>query len=171
LTYSWDLDNDGIFETPGQSAIFDAALLTAPATFIVNVQVTDDGGLTAEDSATINVIYNFTGFFPPVVNPPAINMSKAGSAISLKFSLGGDKGLDIFALGYPQSVQIACDTGAILGIPEQTVNPGGSSLTYNPLTNQYTYPWKTIKGWAGTCRQLTVKLIDGTVQIANFQFK
>ena len=27
LTYEWDLDNDGIFETPGQSATFDASTL------------------------------------------------------------------------------------------------------------------------------------------------
>ena len=32
--------------------------------------------------------FNFTGFFPPVDNPPTINTVKAGSAIPVKFSLG-----------------------------------------------------------------------------------
>ena len=115
--------------------------------------------------------YNFTGFFPPVDNLPALNKAKAGQAVPVKFSLNGDKGLDIFAPGYPQSMQIACDTSAPLGAPEPTVNPGSSSLTYDPVTDAYNYVWKTDKGWSGTCRQLVVKLIDGTFHYANFNFK
>ena len=36
--------------------------------------------------------------------------------------------------------------------------------------DQYTYVWKTNKAWAGTCRQLVVKLDDGTYHRANFNF-
>ena len=170
LTYAWDLDNNGSFETPGQSVTFSAPPNSAPATHTVNVQVTDNGGLTGVDSAPVNVIFSWTGFFSPVDNWPAWNPVKAGSAIPVKFSLGGEKGLNIFAAGYPQSVQIDCDTGAVLGIPEPTANPGGSSLTYSN-SGQYNYVWKTEKAWAGTCRQLTVELIDGTTHSANFKFK
>jgi predicted extracellular nuclease len=112
---------------------------------------------------------NFSGFFPPVENPPAINMAKAGSAVPLKFSLGGNKGLNIFAVGYPQSVLINCDTGVVAGTPLATVNPGGSSMSFGG--GQYNYVWKTDKSWAGTCRMLVVKLIDGTGQNSIFQFK
>jgi hypothetical protein len=38
-------------------------------------------------------------------------------------------------------------------------------------SDQYTYVWKTLKGWASTCRQLVVKLTDGTSHRANFMFK
>ena len=169
LTYAWDLENNGSFETPGQSATFSAPANSAPATYTVKVQVTDDGGLTAVDSATINVIYNFAGFFQPVDNLPTLNSVKAGQAIPVKFGLGGNKGLSIFAAGYPQSVRIACDTGEVLGTPEATSNPGGSSMSYGG--GQYNYVWKTEKSWAGTCRQLAVKLIDGTFHYANFKFK
>jgi hypothetical protein len=31
--------------------------------------------------------------------------------------------------------------------------------------------WKTDKGWAGTCRQLIIRLSDGTTHLANFKFK
>ncbi len=170
LTYAWDLDNNGSFETPGQSVTFSAPPNSAPATYTVKVQVVDNGGLTAEDSATVNVIYNWSGFSSPVDNLPAWNSAEAGSAIPVKFSLGGDKGLNIFAAGYPQSVQIACDTGTVLDSPEPTANPGGSSLTYSN-GGQYNYGWKTEKAWAGTCRQLIVTLIDGTTHTANFKFK
>jgi predicted extracellular nuclease len=171
LTYAWDLNNDGTFETPGQDVTFDASALSAPSSYTVKVRVTDNGGLTAVASATVNVIFNWTGFFPPVDNLPVLNLVKAGSAVPLKFSLGGDKGLAVFAAGYPVSQQIACDSSQPLGPVEQTVTPGSSSLAYDPLTGQYTYVWKTDQGWGGTCRQLSLKLTDGTTHFANFEFK
>ncbi len=137
--------------------------------YTVTISVTDKDGSTGSNWFTHIVIYNFAGFFNPVDNLPAWNSAKAGSTVPVKFSLGGNKSLNIFAEGYPQSVQIVCDTGALLGTPAPTANPGGSSISYGG--GQYNYVWKTDKAWAGTCRQLTVKLNDGTVQIANFQFK
>jgi uncharacterized protein len=170
LTYAWDLDNNGSFETPGQSATFSAATLTAPSSYTIKVQVTDDGGLTATDEATVQVIYNFSGFFQPIANLPTLNIMKAGAAVPVKFSLGGDKGLDIFAVGYPKSEVIPCDSaGEVEGV-EETVTAGSSTLSFDPSTNQYTYVWKTDKSWANTCRQLIVKLDDGTIHRANFKF-
>lgn len=55
LTYAWDLDNNGSFETPGQTVSFSAAALDGPSTATIQVQVTDNGGLTATDQATVNV--------------------------------------------------------------------------------------------------------------------
>ncbi len=114
--------------------------------------------------------FNFTGFFPPVYNPPAINTVKAGSAIPVKFSLGGNQGLNIFAPGSPSSGQIACATGAPLDAIQTTVTAGGSSLSYDPTTGQYVYVWKTDNAWAGTCRQLDVQLSDGSHHVADFEF-
>jgi hypothetical protein len=115
--------------------------------------------------------YNFTGFFQPVDNLPTLNSVKAGQAIPIKFSLGGDQGLDIFFSGYPLSRQIACNSGAPLDDIEQTVTAGGSSLSYDATADRYTYVWKTNKTWAGTCRQLVVTLKDGSIHTANFKFK
>jgi len=56
LTYAWDLDNDRIFETAGQSVTFSAASLDGPSSHTIAVQVTDDGGLTATDQAIVNVL-------------------------------------------------------------------------------------------------------------------
>jgi predicted extracellular nuclease len=137
--------------------------------YIVTVNVTDKDGGTGSNSTIHIVIFNWTGFFNPVDNLPAWNSAKAGSAIPVKFSLGGNKGLNIFATGYPQSVQIACDTGVVLGSLEPTANPGGSSMSYGD--GQYNYVWKTDKAWAGTCRQLIVMLTDGTEHYAFIKFK
>jgi hypothetical protein len=123
-------------------------------------------------SATLtSTLYTFAGFFQPVDNLPTLNSAKAGSAIPVKFSLSGDQGLDIFDTGYPKSEQIACDSTANVDGIEATVSAGSSSLSYHFSIDTYTYVWKTEKGWAGTCRQLVVKLTDGTYHRANFKFK
>jgi hypothetical protein len=130
----------------------------------------DNAGNTGSKSVMYNVIYNWTGFFSPVDNPPVVNGVTAGQGIPVKFGLGGNQGLSIFVAGYPASQQIACTGGSEDEI-EQTVTAGSSSLSYDPATNQYNYVWKTDRSWKGTCRRLTVKLNDGTSHTADFKFK
>lgn len=55
LTYSWDLDDDGIYETSGQSVTFSAANLDGPSSHTITAQAIDSGGLSASDRATVNV--------------------------------------------------------------------------------------------------------------------
>jgi len=117
------------------------------------------------------LVYSFSGFFSPVDNPPVLNSVKAGAGVPVKFSLGGDRGLNVFATGYPRSQRINCDTSALLDTIEETVPAGSSSLSYDPVADQYVYVWKTEKAWAGTCRQLTVRLNNLTEHAANFRFK
>ena len=133
---------------------------------------TDKAGNSATlVSATYSVIYNWTGFFQPVDNLPTVNTVNAGQAIPVKFSLGGDFALTIFAAGYPKVQAVACGGSSGGASPvEETVTAGNSSLQYDPATQIYTYVWKTDKSWAGSCRQLMVKLNDGSEQLAIFQF-
>ena len=145
--------------------------LSAPSTHTITVQVTDDGGLYATDEATVTVVYNFRGFFPPVDNFPTWNELKAaGRGVSVRFSLNGYKGLNIMEVGYPKSQDILCNTTYSVDGIEETVTAGASSLSYDASIDQYTYIWKTDKAWANACRQLVIKLNDGTSQRANFHF-
>jgi hypothetical protein len=89
----------------------------------------------------------------------------------VKFGLSGDQGLDVFAAGYPASAAARCDSTNPVDAIEQTVTANASGLTYDADTGRYSYVWKTSSGWAGGCRQLAVKLTDGTVHRANFKFK
>jgi hypothetical protein len=168
LAYAWDLDNDGTFETPGQTVTFDASSLTAPGIYIVRVQVTDIGGLTAEDDSTVNILFNWMGFFQPIANLPEFNLVNPGSAIPIKFSLSGDHGMDVISAGYPVAQQITCDTGAPMGDPVQVMIIAAS---YDPILDQYIFIWKTDKNMMGTCQQLQVLLTDGTTHVANFKFR
>jgi hypothetical protein len=137
----------------------------------VRVTVTDkDGGTSAAFTRQVQVIYAWTGFFQPIVNPAVLNVVKAGSAIPVKFRLGADYGLAIIAAQYPISKPMSCSATSGTDPLTETVTAGGSSLSYDAAANQYVYVWKTEKSWAGSCRQLTVRLIDGTEHVANFQF-
>jgi hypothetical protein len=137
----------------------------------VTATATDAAGNSASCTFTVTVLYDFTGFFAPVNNPPTLNVVQSGRAIPVKFSLSGNKGLGIFAANSPQVGVIACDASAPAADLTDTVTAGGSSLSYDAGSDQYIYVWKTDSSWAGSCRQLIVTLNDGSVHVANFKFK
>jgi uncharacterized repeat protein (TIGR01451 family) len=135
----------------------------------VTVTATDTHGNSASCSFTVTVLYDFTGFFSPVGNTPTLNAVNAGRAIPVKFSLSGNKGLNIFAANNPYTVSFNCATNDPGVDVTETLTAGGSSLSFGG--DQYNYTWKTESSWAGTCRQLVVTLNDGSVHVANFKFK
>jgi hypothetical protein len=117
--------------------------------------------------------YDVTGFFAPVDNPGATNVTnrvKAGAAVPVKFSLGDDFGLGILATGSPSSQSIACGGLTSVDAIEETVSAGESGLTYDAVNRQYVYVWKTTKTWAGSCRRFTLALKDGSMRTALFTF-
>jgi hypothetical protein len=148
----------------------------------VTATCTDTAGAV---STTYTVAYCATSLTSPVAGswvtsagtcttpPPATavyNVSKAGSAVPLKFSLHGNQGLAIFAQGYPMSQQVLA-TGSFT---DNTVaaTAGESGLSYDAASDQYTYVWKTNKEWSGQNRQVVLELNDGVTYIrANFYLK
>ncbi len=112
--------------------------------------------------------FPFTGFFPPVANPPAINTENAGRTIPVKFSLAGSGAVlsQVLAAGYPQSAPVSCTSPDQLttGDPTTATSPGDNSPG-----DDYNYLWKTDTSWTG-CRELIVKLVDGTYHRAVFNF-
>jgi hypothetical protein len=153
------------------SASCGAPTTSSVGTKSVSCSATDTAGNTANANASYTVIYDFSGFFQPIDNLPILNSMKAGSAVAVRFSLAGNQGLSVLAAGSPTAQQIACGPAAAVDDVEQTVSVGNSSLSYDATSGQYSYTWKTDKAWANTCRQLIVKLADGTNHLANFKFK
>ena len=147
---------------------------TQAGTYLVTLAVQDDRGRWDVTSAATTVevpVYDFSGFFAPVDNEPTMNTTKAGSAVPVKFSLGGDFGLGILAAGSPSSVEVTCDSGADVDEIEATLTAGGSGLRYDAVSGTYAYVWKTKDTWAGTCRRFTLTLGDGTTRTAVFRFR
>jgi len=112
----------------------------------------------------------FQGFEPPVSNPPAINSVQAGSTVPVKFKIAGSGATlpDVLATGYPQSAPVSCAQ------PDLTITSGDatnetSSGTPSPSDN-YNYTWQTDSAWSG-CRELIVRLVDGSYHRAVVSFK
>jgi hypothetical protein len=139
-------------------------------TYTVTASFAGDATYTSAVRTGSLVVSTFTGFFEPVNNPPILNLASPGSSVPVTFGLGGNRGLAIFASGYPSVVTIPCDAGAPTDAVETTVTAGGSGLQYDSSTGLYTYVWKTQKGWTG-CRELQLRLVDGTQYVAYFRFK
>ncbi|MDQ2982839.1 MAG: PxKF domain-containing protein [Actinomycetota bacterium] len=115
--------------------------------------------------------FAFEGFFAPVDNLPTTNVTWAGLSIPVKFSLHGNQGLAIFAAGYPTSRRILCNPLAPSDFIESIVAPWHKPLTYDAATDRYTSVFRTDPDWSGTCRQLVLKLTDGSFHRANFRFR
>jgi hypothetical protein len=114
--------------------------------------------------------FSFSGFFAPIDDPPTVDVVKAGRGLPVKFSLGGNQGLNIFAANSPYLQQTSCSSGATIA-DIATNTAGSSTLSYDVTSNTYTYVWKTDSAWAGTCGTLHVVLIDGTDHTAFFTFR
>jgi hypothetical protein len=111
--------------------------------------------------------YTFTGFDKPVDNG-IWNKAKAGSAIPVKFGLGGNHGTTgILKSGFPTVTKVLCTTGGEDGEAKPAVSNG---FTYDAASDQYNYVWKTDKGLRGQCHRFDLGLIDGSTHIFNVQF-
>jgi uncharacterized protein len=106
LTYSWDLDNNGVFETSGQSVTFSAASLDGPSSHTIKVQVTDNGGLSTVASAMVDVLN-----VPPTAalsnNGPVL----VGSPVTVSFSNQFDPSTADTAAGFHYA--FACDGSSL----------------------------------------------------------
>ena len=166
---AWSPDGTKIIFESQRDGNYEVYMMNTDGTGQTNLTNNSAGDLSANWGPI--PAYSFSGFFQPVDNLPVLNSVKAGQAIPVKFSLGGDQGLNVFEANYPKSQVIPCDSTAPVDGIEQTVTAGSSSLSYDPASDMYTYVWKTEKAWANTCRQLVVKLNDGTFHRANFKLK
>jgi DNA-binding beta-propeller fold protein YncE len=112
------------------------------------------------------VVYPFEGFFGPVHDGDRVS---AGVTLSIAFSLGGDRGLDVLAGGSPTSVRVDCDDPGepVGGTPADSTR----GLRFSPSSGLYGFDWKTRRFWAGTCRSFVLALDDGTVHRLLVEFK
>ncbi len=135
------------------------------------VTATDQAGNLTTVTHHYSVVYTWNGFFAPISNPgEGLNLVHAGDLIKLGFGLDGDQGLSVLAGGSPSSVEVSCPGEAphlVAGAHEGT--PPG--LVYGLGSSHYYYGWETSPAWAGSCRQFSLTLNDGTpAHTAVFEF-
>lgn len=117
--------------------------------------------------------FEFGGFEPPMGTT-----RRAGSTLPVKFRLFDQNGevvtpaqlMNVLAPNSPSSRQVSCETGVTLS-DELPIRVIGGGLHFDSETNTYSINWKTEKAWAGTCRELLLELIDGSVQRTRLIFE
>jgi hypothetical protein len=134
---------------------------TTLGTHTFRVDSVDSSGNTASASTTYSVRYEFEGFSAPLVSKPATVTLRAGETVPAKFSLDGDRGLDVITRAAWRTCFVTTnDSSAATG-----------SLTYNPGPDRYTFMWSTERAWAGSCKELLLTLRDGTTHGAYVSFR
>jgi hypothetical protein len=132
------------------------------------VHATDGAGNPATKTVTYSVVYDFDGFFWPVKNLPAVTKWKAGLPVPIRFSLGGFRGARPEADGYPRSMR--CGGGDVQQVARAAQDRKKPAFEYDRRSGKYVMLWKTDKKWAGSCREFVLKLDDGSVHTARFEF-
>ncbi len=122
--------------------------------------------------ARVLAVGEITGVLPGLT-PAVVVLGAVGAGLYLLAALahlrGGPGHWRDLAVAAPRAGAGGGEPRALHTI-EETVTAGSSSLNYDAAADQYIYVWKTDKNWAGTCRQLQVKLADGMQYVANFKF-
>ena len=120
LTYAWDLDNDGSFETAGQYPTFSAAGRDGPAAQTVVLKVCDDVGDCGTSSATVNILN-----VAPVAALSGPASANEGDVKQFTFSVS-DAGPDGFSVtaGAP-----SCGAGASFVAGSLSTHAGGGSFS------------------------------------------
>jgi hypothetical protein len=132
------------------------------------VQATDGSGNGASKTVTYSVAYDFDGFFWPVKNLPNVTRWKAGLPVPVRFSLHGFRGARPEADGYPRSTR--CGGGDVEQVARAAQGKKKGAFEYDKRSDRYVMLWRTDKKWAGTCREFVLKLDDGSVHTARFEF-
>jgi hypothetical protein len=137
----------------------------------LTVTSTDNVGNAASVTARYRVVYAWNGFFAPTKNTDdkALNVLHAGDLVKLSFALDGDRGPDVLAPGFPNSVAIAAPHW-----PRNELKPtqGRPGLVFEEASGRYAFYWQTDRKWAGTTRRFQIRLADGseTLHTADFAF-
>jgi Peptidase family M1 domain len=130
---------------------------------------TDKAGNVTTKTVHYTVVYTFQGFFNPIGNDAdsSLNLVHAGDLIKIGFGLDGDRGPSV---GTFSSTAVPCP----MWLPHSVKNAGAGTptgLTFSASSGHYSYGWQTSSAWAGTCRQFSLQLNDGTApHTATFEF-
>jgi hypothetical protein len=167
IDYSCADEPDGSGLASCEGTLTDGAALDTTRVGPVSASVTarDNAGNEATVTHTARVLYDFGGFGWPVRNPPRTTWWRAGKPGPIRFGLGGDQGRHVIEPGWPRVAKVDCGANA-------QASDGTRARVSMPAyrDGRYRLLWKTERRWKGSCRQLLLKLADGTIHRAEFRF-
>lgn len=89
LSFAWDMNDDGTFETLGQVATFSAASLDGPSSQAITVRATNPGGVSTESSSTV-AIENVAPAVSASFVSPVVRCCTNNARLRVTFSDPGD---------------------------------------------------------------------------------
>jgi hypothetical protein len=111
--------------------------------------------------------FPFGGFLAPVADGEP-NLAKAGQAIPVRFSLSGDRGLEVLVSArFRDEGTVQNPTGEWV----DAATAGNSGLSYDAPSDTYTYVWKTSKAWANHTGEFVMELSDGSTHTFDVSFR
>ena len=113
VRFDWDLDNNGSFETSGQTATFDARNLDGARSMIAKFRGCDAGGFCGIDEASINV----ANVAPEITSTPSTNGTAAQAyqyAAAARDPAGAADPLRWSVVAAPANTTINAMTGAVV---------------------------------------------------------
>jgi hypothetical protein len=132
-----------------------------PGTNTFTLAATDVAGNTAAQTATFTVLYNFSGFLPPISNDGG-TVFKLGSTVPVKFRLTGGSGASVSTAVAHLALQLTSN-GVPSGTPIDATASGGADAgnLFRYDGTQYIFNLSTTALTVGTW-QLQAILDDGT---------
>ncbi len=136
------------------------------------LEVSVDGVTTTlgpDDEALVLEAWDFIGFADPVDNVPTVNVVRAGQTVPLKWRVLDAEGNPVTDLtdAAVRVTALTCNAGTAVDRIEETA-AGGSRLQ-NLGDGYYQLNWKTPKGYANSCRTLSLDIGDGVTHTALFE--
>jgi hypothetical protein len=154
LTYAWDFNGDGNYDdATGSSPTFSAVALDGPDSVTVGLQVTDDGGLTATDTAAIT-INNADPTISSVANNGPID---AGNNATITVTASDPAGAND-----PLSFEFDCDNDSTYEVGPQA---GNSAACFFGADGSFTVNVRVSDGDGGQATastSVTVEAVDTT---------
>jgi hypothetical protein len=182
-------DQDGnlplanIVATPSSDTLTFTGAGTQMLAYSTSVTATDTGTPPLSDTktcplagskVTVQIIYNFNGFFPPLDNN-SVTLVKRGSTVPVKFQITDCSGNQI-TTGI-QTISVAklvpiVPSGAVDVSDAGASNDNGIDFRYDPTGMQWIYNLQTKTGYTVGCTyQITATLDDGTTHDVSIGMK
>ncbi|MGH9774551.1 MAG: PxKF domain-containing protein [Candidatus Acidiferrales bacterium] len=151
----------------------------APAQFpvgstTVTFTATDHSGNSAQKTLTVHVVYNFIGYFTPILNDGSA-FYHSGRTVPVKFQLtAADGSIVSNAVANIQVFQVLSTPSGTVDMSVDTTASGSSNtgtlFRFDPTSNQYIYNLNT-GGYASGTYLLRTTLNDGTTHDVQFSIK
>jgi sugar lactone lactonase YvrE len=157
--------------TTANGATLNTRSMNSNFTFRVTSADVAGNSVTKSNAWSVAGSFLFDGYLAPMGNDPVYNLVTAGTRVPMRFRLPDRNGGYVSDLTAFQSFNVATERCISSSTPLNDVATGGPGLSFDSATSTFTYNWDTNASWAGTCRNVNIRLIDGSRHTLYFKFQ